>query len=358
MHERKKGANTIMTVTSFQCDSCGGNIPLRELTNVTVCPYCKKNFFVSADWEESIKVATQQAEQVLATSIRDIKIPEVTERIIRKDIDIFRKINEGIAFLEEIEENLNSVLQGNMKKRQDIENKIGFDYDELVQKTPAVTILNGKNFKYLAIAAYIVCFLVSLPLITLFIDLMSGTDVIFFSLIWPLAPLVLNSFLDGYDNSITIGPAIMIIPYIVMVLVLICVPAFQYSKKRAYEKNLDNLKKDLDLMRIEKRQHLLKENVCLSLDIKLLQNTISELQKLASTASVLKSTEQFNGLSAINIVKKIDYASRRMQAAPIEFELACTNYTPDKASVVLPFGDCMKDVASVIAQKVLDHINR
>ena len=66
-----------MTVTSFDCNSCGANIPLSNLSNIAVCPYCNKDFYINEEWEESVKTVARNAERVLVNTIRDINIPEI-----------------------------------------------------------------------------------------------------------------------------------------------------------------------------------------------------------------------------------------------------------------------------------------
>lgn len=307
-----------MTVTTFVCDSCGANISLSELSNITVCPFCNKDYWLSSDWEESVRIATKKAEQIMVDTIRDITIPEVNERILRKDLEAFRKVNESIVLLDETRQILVDKKAVNDAEKQDIESKVGYNYDGLLAKAPLSPLQIILALLHLADTGCSGMFILIIILAVVCIP------------IGALIALMQN----GYD----VATVILVVIFLSIIVFLV----MQTIKRGKYFEDFDDKKRAFDLERIDIRKHLLKENVRLSLDIELLNNVISELKKLASTASILRMTNQFNGLSPMDVVKKIDFAINRMLAAPIEFDVACTGFNPNEVPITIPFANHYK----------------
>ena len=360
-----------MKLTGFGCASCGGPIPLNDLNNIATCPYCSRDFYVSEDWENKIKISTKDAERMLVKNIHDIKIPEVQEKVLRKDIEAFKKVNESIAFLENEKMHMSNSLNSNSIKLQDIENKVGHDYEELTSKTPKILGGDEKNFFALVIFAYIVSGIVAVVLMnnrqTLLDNHFGRSSTFgFFDFIAAIFVIALwiifigfahGGMRDDLDRIGYQGSTLVFVPYLLFFAIIIVIPLIQVLNQQLFIRKLDKLKKNLDLKRIESRKFLLKENIRLSSEIELLENVIKELNKLKFSASILKATRQFYGLSSKDTLKKIDFALKRMRAAPIEFEIACTNFNPDNIDVIIPKSALRGDDANSLAQKALSHIN-
>ena len=289
-----------MKLTTFKCATCGGAIQLNDIANhLIACPFCGNNFYVDEEWNESVKATTKHTQEILVKNIRDIEIPEVTDSVTKSDLEIFRKINESIVSLKDARSNLETCKNENNQAIHNIECKVGLDYEELTSKTPPLNVDGalGLSYTLAAIVVFILCCIDG--------HVITG---IFLAVFWPI---LLLSGEVGTPLLVFVGSTILIL------LLQGCINISFFRK-------LDNAKVKLDSKRIEERTRMLKENVYFSADIDLLSKTISELDKLKHSAGILKSTSQFNGLSSADIIKKINFALRRMDAAPIDFETACT----------------------------------
>lgn len=320
-----------MKVTSYVCDSCGGGIPLKDLSSITVCPYCDKNFYINKDWENELRITTENAERIMVDEIRNIKIPEVKELVSKRDALAFKKVNESLILLQQMRASKKESLDANNEKINRIEAAVGHDYEDLMRKKPKR--LTFRHAIDALIAAYVIigCIFGILTAIALFME--GGTSIIvaipgalLMAVAWPLA------FLISEETRMIMG--LVFLAFIVIFLLLVF---YKFYKEKSFMRRLDGMKKDVDLKRVEMRKELLRENAQFDAELQLLDSALKEVNKLAASASILKATEQFSNLSPTNIIKKINFALQRMERAPIEFEVACTNFNSSQATIDLPF---------------------
>ena len=339
-----------MKVNSFQCDSCAGSIPLSDLSNITVCPYCKKNFYVNEEWEESLRIATKKAEAVLVRNIKDIQIPEVQEKIAIRDIEILKRINESIIFLNRAVSEVSAKLRANNEVIAQIENTVGLKYEELTVKTPDPTVAETLIY----------------PLGAVLIWLTSMFDAFFIGHDASIGQFLLTTFVAAplwpvfiivWLADVTLGYRLVAVIMLALIaFITIVVWSYKSYKRHAFLESLDANKRDLDLKRIKSRKQLLKENISLSLEIDLLSITLAELKELSR--NVAKKTQQFFNLSPEDIIKKVNFAIQRMKAAPIEFEVACANFSSNeyKDPIEYPLEKHNHDDVKIQIQKAIEHI--
>jgi len=340
-----------MKVTSYNCAGCGGNVPVNNLVNNVVCPHCKRDFYIDPEWERSVKVTIENTKQILIKNIRNVDIPKVKEKIVKKDLHIFKKVNESIVFLDKIKFKLNNNLIKNKEEIKNIEYKVGLDYKELIRMEPEIdSFIKNLGSTYIicssliGIIAMIYFFSVGHPVTAIFGSILIGV-------LWPIA-FFMPEIVDGMTRLI------IILLFAIIILLPITIFLYQFHRKNSFLNNFDESKKILDLERIETRKLLSKENARLSLNIELLHEIISELTILKSSANILKNTNQFDGLTSIDIIKKIEFSSRLMQEAKIEFEVACENFIPNNVTYESPFFEYDYDGEDIefLIQEAINHV--
>lgn len=241
--------------------------------------------------------------------------------------------------------NIRATIDRNEAEKRKIEGEVGYDYSELYANEPRKNT-DKQFYKNLLLGAYFASGI-------LFILFGGGTGSfllsVVYTLLWPIFSLV--GF--GIDVWSALAP-------IVIFCVIAAAPSIIYViRKTIFANNLPERKSRLDLYRIARMQALSSENVSLSANSSLLADVIYELKELKDRASILKLTHQFDGLSSMDIVKKIEYATMRMRAAQISFDVACANYLRNASgiSVTMPFVDQRQyNDIRLLVESVLEYI--
>lgn len=336
-----------MEITSFVCDSCGGSIKLQDISVIKTCPYCKKDFFLNEDWKKSINVATEEAKRLSVKKIHDIHIPYVQDYILRNNLENFKKIFESIDFLRTSKDDLSKKILINNDEIHEIEKKVGLDYSELIAKNPRrVTIFDSmeKTYTIFSTIAILLLFYETIQDGKFFSGLI--LSVLLF-LAWPLFVII-----SIFTNDFKVGYVIFLAFFALSIFMYY----YKNSKANEFFNRIDDEKKTLDIMRINRRKELLKDNVRLNSDKEIIEGAISEFYKLSSTLNINKRTMQFDNLTVKEIVEKADFALQRMKAAPIDFEVACTNFrSSGKVKNIPPYFQSNNKIEDII-EIAINHI--
>jgi len=385
-----------MTLTTYECPNCGGDIPLTDLTNIFTCRFCGSDYAVDKEWEKKVEFATESAKKILVKSINDFEHPEIENKISIIDAEKYKKLNEGILLFEKLREYIKIKESANNREINSIENKIGIDYDEILSKRPTPPKPREKpsgpkvgSFLKRLQSSYVVfsLFLWIAVIVDTVNDDGAGTGMVVSSVLlgWLIAILWPGAIADMPPHLAVITLIAFGLTIIVPIIIWIVESAredrfwknFSEAEKETerafkeaaknFELNLEPSKEHLDKARVEKRKKFQNENFILSQKITLIDTAMPEFIKLRSSANILKHTSKFNNLSAKESINLIDFAVDRMKRindSSYTFDDACVNFTGKNNDVYLPFdvddykysGVLSVDVSKVIKKAIL-HVN-